>query len=127
MVKRRTRSKRRSIEPAILELPFTFAADEALGASRYVDTARELSKMNRRMYSQERMYAYQGLTFIWRAKAASDLASVQVKISTAGNSWVVQNAYVKGRALWHEMQEHVLDDNPSVKGRWHDFKVKLDY
>lgn len=126
MAKRR-KSNSRKIQPAILDLPFTFAADAELGSSRYVDSARELSKINRRMYSQERLYAFQGLTFIWRAQSASNLASVQVKISTAGNSWVVQNAYVKGRALWHEMQEHVLDDNPSVKGRWHDFKVRLDY
>ena len=126
MAKRR-KSKSRKMQPAILDLPFTFAADAALGSSRYIDSARELSKMNRRMYSQERMYAFQGLTFIWKADTAKNLASVQVKISTAGNSWSVQNAYIKGRALWHEMQEHVLDDNPSVAGRWHDFKVKLDY
>ena len=127
MAKRRKSRRGSKLQPAILDLPFTFAADEALGDSRYVDTARELSKINRRLYSQERLYAFQGLTFIWRADSASNLASVQVKISTAGNSWVTHNAYVKGRALWDEMQDLVLDDNPSVKGKWHDFKVKLDY
>jgi len=117
----------KKIQPAILDLPFTFTGDDLLGNARYVDTARELSKINRRLYSQERMYAFQGLTFIWRADSSKTMASCQVKISTAGNSWVVQNSYIKGRALWDEMQDLVLDDNPSVKGRWHDFKCKLDY
>jgi len=71
------------------------------------------------------MYAYQGLTFIWKAKAASNLATIEVKVATAGNTWVLQNAYVKGRALWNQMQELVLEDNPSIKGKWHDFKCQL--
>ncbi len=113
------------IEPAQLDLAFTIpAAGGAGGDSRsYVDTARALSRVNRRGYSQARMYAYQGLTFIWRATAA--LATLELSVRTAGNTWVVQNAHVKGEALWHEMQQLVLEDNPSIKGKWHDYKVKL--
>lgn len=126
----RRKSKRRisKMEPAITDLFFTVAAGGTAGGSTsYVDTARELSKLNRRMYSQSRMYAYQGLTFVWRQSAASPLASLEIKVSTAGNSWVVQNAHTKGKALWDQMQDLVLEDNPSVAGTWHDFKVKLDY
>ena len=119
------------IQPAqtdlMLQIP---AGGTAAGSTSYVDTARELSRLNRRLYSQSRMYAYQGLTFIWRATpsaAPNDLASIEVKLSTAGNTWVVQNAHTKGHALWNQMQDLVLDDNPSVKGKWHDYKVKLDY
>jgi len=121
------------MQPAVTDLMFKIpAAGTASGDVSYIDTARELSKINRRLYSQARMYAYQGLTFIWRADGnvpaqATDLATIEVKLSTAGNTWVVQNAHTKGEALWDEMQDLVLDDNPSVKGRWHDFKVKLDY
>jgi len=117
------------MQPAITDLQFNFEADADLGASRYVDTAQSLSRINRRMYSQSRMYAYQGLTFIWRAtgQAATDLHTLEVKISTAGNSWVVHNAHTKGHALWNEMQDLVLVDNPSVKGTWHDYKVRLNY
>lgn len=118
------------MQPAITDLSFTIPA--AGGASAdprsYIDTAKELSKINRRLYSQGRMYAFQGLTFIWRASAVpapNDLASVELSVRTAGNSWVVQNAHVKGEALWHQMQELVLEDNPSIRGKWHDFKVLL--
>ena len=94
----------------------------------YVDTARELSKINRRLYSQSRMYGYQGLTFIWRStgSAAADVATIECSIRTAGNTWTVQNAHTKGEALWNQMQALVLEDNPSISGKWHDFKVMLD-
>ncbi len=128
MAKRRS-SKRhsRSMQPAQLDLAFTIPAGGGAGVDSrsYVDTAKELSKVNRRGYSQSRMYAYQGLTFIWRPLPAGALASLELTIRTAGNTWVVQNSHVKGEALWHEMQELVLDDNPSLAGKWHDFKVRL--
>ena len=97
----------------------------------YVDTAKQLSKVNRRLYSQSRLYGYQGLTFIWKAKnsavppALGDLATIEVRVATAGNTWIVQNAHTKGHALWNQMQELVLEDNPSVKGTWHDFKIQM--
>jgi hypothetical protein len=118
------------MQPAITDIVLQ-TKNAASGSNlNYVDTARELSKVNRRLYSQSRMYAFQGLTFIWRADGnvpaqATDLATVEVTVRTAGNSWVVQNAHVKGHALWNQMQDLVLDDNPSIKGKWHDYKIRL--
>jgi len=119
------------IEPAQLDLAFTIPAAGGAGADSrsFIDTAESLSRVNRRGYSQARMYAYQGLTFIWRTIApvppALAIASLELTVRTAGNTWVVQNAHTKGEALWHEMQALVLDDNPSIKGKWHDFKIRL--
>ncbi len=127
MAKRKSRGMK--IQPAITDLQFQIpAAGGASGDARsYIDTAKELSKVNRRLYEQGRMYAYQGLTFIWRStgSSATDIATLELSVRTAGNTWVVQNAFVKGRALWNEMQNLVLEDNPSVKGKWHDFKTRL--
>jgi hypothetical protein len=89
----------------------------------YFDTAKQLSKVNRRLYEQGRLYGYQGLTFIW--KKTTDLASIECSVRTAGNTWIVHNAFVKGKALWDQMQNLVLEDNPSIAGKWHDFKVQL--
>lgn len=123
------RRKTMKIQPAITDLQFQIPAGggSSVDSRSYVDTAKELSKVNRRLYEQGRMYAYQGLTFIWKStgNTATDLATLELTVKTAGNTWVVHNAYVKGRALWNEMQALVLDDNPSVKGKWHDFKTRL--
>jgi len=127
MAKRRKARRAPKIQPAITDLSFTIPAAGGTGTDSrsYIDTARALSRANRRGYSQSRMYAYQGMTFIWRALPASALASLELTVRTSGNTWVVQNAHVKGEALWHEMQALVLDDNPSIKGKWHDFKIVM--
>ena len=126
MAKRR-KSRSRKMQPAITDLSFTIPAGggASVDSRSYIDTARELSRVNRRGYSQSKMYAYQGLTFIWRAAAAANLATIEMSVRTAGNSWVVHNSHVKGEALWNEMQRLVLKDNPSIKGKWHDFKIVL--
>ena len=113
------------MQPAVTDLSFKTTPGEA-GISHlwYVDTARALSRVNRRGYSQSRMYAYQGLTFIWKQNAAA-LATLEVKVATAGNTWVVHNAHVKGHALWNQMNELVLEDNPSIQGKWADYKIQL--
>jgi hypothetical protein len=117
------------MQPAQLDLAFTIPAGGGTGADSrsYIDTAESLSRVNRRLYSQSRMYAYQGLTFIWRQNTtgAKPMTVLELSVRTAGNTWVVQNAHTKAEALWHQMQELVLDDNPSLKGKWHDFKIKL--
>jgi hypothetical protein len=133
MAKKQSRSKGMKMQPAITELSFKVPSGGGSAADErnYIDTARELSKINRRLYSQSRMYGYQGLTFIWRAAptngAGQTLTTIECTVKTAGNTWIVQNAYVKGHALWNQMQSLVLDDNPSVKGTWHDFKVLLTH
>ncbi len=121
------------IAPAVTDLQFTIPAGggDDTDSRSYIDTAKELSKINRRLYSQERMYAYQGLTFIFRQNDQTivnpkpDVALIEMSVRTAGNTWIVHNAYVKGKALWNQMQELVLEDNPSIKGKWHDYKVRL--
>ena len=126
--KRRSNRKARKMQPAVTDLLFKNvdpAAPATAINSMYIDTFRELSKVNRRLYKQGHMLAYQGLTFIWRANAAASAATVEVTVRTAGNSWVVQNAHTKGEALWNQMNELVLEDNPSIKGKWADFKVRL--
>ena len=114
------------MQPAVTDLYFK-TDPTAVGTNHqwFIDTARELSRVNRCGYSQSRMYGFQGLTFIWKQNAAA-LATLEVKVATGGNTWVVQNAHVKGHALWNQMQALVLEDNPSIKGKWHDFKLQLN-
>ena len=121
------------MQPAITDIQLKTKNATSGSYLNYVDTARELSKINRRLYSQSRLYGYQGLTFIWKqnppavppASPLPVVATIEATIRTAGNTWIVQNAHTKGHALWNEMQQLVLEDNPSIKGKWHDFKVRL--
>jgi len=123
MAKRKSRSRSMKIQPAITTIALKTDPSTSGSYLNYVDTARELSKINRRMYEQGRLYGYQGLTFIW--KASGTLATIECSVRTAGNTWITQNAFVKGKALWHQMQELVLEDNPSIAGKWHDYKLLI--
>ncbi len=120
----RRKSKRRisKMQPALLDLQFEIPAGQT---TSFIDTQLALSMANRRLYDQGRMVAYQGLTFCWKGNGGAGLTTVEVKIRTAPNTWIVQNAFVKGKALWNQMQALVLEDNPSVAGKWHDFKLLL--
>jgi hypothetical protein len=124
MAKRKSSSRSMKIQPAITTIALRTDPTTSGSYLNYVDTAKELSKVNRRLYEQGRMYGYQGLTFIW--KSTGTLATLECSVRTAGNTWVTQNAFVKGKALWNEMQELVLDDNPSIAGKWHDYKIQLN-
>jgi hypothetical protein len=124
MARKQSRSKGMKMQPAITDLYFKADPKDDNDHRMYIDTMRELSKVNRRMYSQAMLVGYQGMTFIWKQRAANPVSVLELKVATAGNTWSVQNAHVKGHALWNQMQDLVLEDNPSIKGKWHDFKIQ---
>lgn len=132
MAKRKSRSKAMKIQPAVTNLVYRWTpATDNQGAAnsrdQYIDIARDLSRVNRRGYGQNRMYGIEGITFVYPAGAnTSTYPLFTMQALSAGNSWVVQNAHVKGEALFHEMNKLVLKDNPSIKGKWAGFKVRLD-
>ncbi len=121
----RKKRKAKTLAPAVRTIScITDPTAAGINHQWYIDIPHQLSKMNRRLYEQGRLYAMQGLTFIWKQNA-SNVATLEVKVATAGNTWIVQNAWVKGKALWDQMNDLVLEDNPSIKGRWADFKIQL--
>ncbi len=129
--KRRVREGKK-IQPAVLDLtyrwtPATADQGQANSQDQYIDVARDLSIVNRRFYEQNRMYAISGITFVYPLAADPNVyPNFMLKSYSAGNSWVVQNAHTKGEALWHQMNELVLEDNPSIAGTWAGFRVRLD-
>ncbi|AXH77484.1 MAG: hypothetical protein [Circoviridae sp.] len=90
----------------------------------YLDIAQQLSRTNRKLFSQGYCYGVADANFLFTPSAAYDL--VQVELSTVGDTWSVHNAWTKGRALWDQMNELVLEDNPSIDGKWADYKVFFD-
>lgn len=107
------------MQPAVLQLQYEVPPD----VTRYIDLASDLSRVNRRLYSQGRNYVVGSIDIM------QDLGSVntgcELTVHAAPNTWTVQNAHVKGEAMWNEMNDQVLDDQPSIAGKWADFKVHL--
>ncbi len=109
------------IEPAVTQLLYIVPN----GAS-YIDIAKDLSKVNRRLYRQGYTYVVQDIqVFLNSGMKATDVQSLQ--FSTMGNSWIVHNAWRKGFKAWQKMQNEFMDGQGSrLKGKWADFKIYLD-
>ena len=108
---------RRKLQPAVMQMELSVPT-----GTSYVDLSLCASLVNRRAYKQENSnWAVGGFEFL-----AAGAATGTVVIGKLPETWVAENAYTKSLALWNEMQAQVLDNEPDIKGKYHDFKVFLD-
>ena len=124
MAGRKTRTKRRNsgkLKPAQLNLTYQIAD----GIS-YIDFAADLSRINRRLYNQGKVYACAGVTYGYApSPTAPDV--ITLGIFTAGDTWVVQNSWTKAKNTWFNQQRRARKlIGKSAKPTWEDFKVYLD-
>lgn len=117
------RSKRRngtSIEPAQRVLSYVLTPSSG-GVTVDIDLAKDLSAVNRRLYRQGMQYYVSGITVF-----TPGTTRIQCMAQTAGDTWIVHNAWKKGRALWLEQQRDAAKAIGISMGTWADFKVTLD-
>ena len=89
-------------------------------ASHFIDIAKELSKINRRLYRQGMVYRIANISITSR-----DTVNGLVSFSTASETWVTRNAWNRGFNMWNKMNERVLELQPGRKSPYHDYKVYL--
>jgi len=116
--------KKGSLQPAITTLRYQMDYSVG-GVTRYIDIMADMSKINRRLYRQGMQVAVGSITVISDAISGPGSPTLDLQVRTAGNTWVTQNAWTKGYALWRQMNKEVLEDNPSVQGKWADYKINL--
>ena len=85
----------------------------------YVDIGQCVSILSRRGYPQGCNWAVGGIKFL-----TASLATITTQ--KIPESWVTVSAWKKGKKLWNEMNDLVLDNNPSLKPKYYDFKVSMD-
>jgi hypothetical protein len=122
MARRRAR-KLSSIKVPACELSFRFDVTQVDDGFQYIDIAQCLSKVNRKLYRQGKVYYVDKVT--WLADVTGN-DKAKISLITLPNNWVCKNAYTKSYHLWRDMQKNVLEDNPSVQGKWADYKVYFD-
>lgn len=116
MARRRSRRPRK-IEPAVTKMFFSVG----LTTPAFIDLSQCASIVNRRFYRQGLNWAVAG----FRIHSASTTTG-SVNFYKIQDTWMASNAWHKGYALWNQMNDLVLDDQPSIKPRFHDFKIALD-
>ncbi len=112
-----------SIEPAHTQLVYTLVND-----GNYIDVAKDLSVLNRRLYRSGMVYAIRGITVFFDAAGDEDYHNKTITITarTIPNTWVTHNAWVKGFRNWKKQQNDARKLVTGIKPRWEDFKVAMD-
>lgn len=111
------------MEPAQLVLQYLIPGDGSGTKQIVVDLARDLSAVNRRLYRQGYTYAIGKVVFTPNTVTPVNCI---LMAQNAGNTWMVHNAWKKGRAIWLAQRKEALELLPGIEGKWADFKVKLD-
>lgn len=123
MAYRKSKGKARrskKIEPAVMRL--TFAAETNQTGSittQYLDLSLAASIANRRFYRQGINWAVAGIKLTAQGSGI-------VQTSKLPTTWTVSNAWEKSFRTWQRMNDQVLDENPSIQGKYHDFKIYAD-
>ena len=101
--------------PTITRLSFEFTGNQ----TSYIDLARALSILNRKLYRQGCYY------YINSVELYDDETSV-VDLFTAPDTWVTRAALRRGKALFDEMNEDAIRTAGDLYPMYHDFKVYLN-
>ncbi len=86
---------------------------------QYIDLAQCASLMNRKFIRQQHQFAVQSVELVSNGTGT-------VTLNRLRNDWTTVNSLEKAFHIWRESQEQVLDNNPSIKARYNDFKVFMD-
>lgn len=136
-------AKKKSKTPAVRYLRYNLTNSESPGTetSHYIDLARDLSAINRRLYRQGRDYHVKRISVVSSNTIAgwgvietpiTGIPGVPVQqnagrvtFATLPDSWMVRNAWRRGFEMWNKMNKLVLDNmSGSIKPKFHDFKIR---
>ncbi len=99
------------------------ASNPVVGSTtEFIDLAQSLSQSSRRFYRQGYCYRVVGVEIVSAANAGTGF----VTVSTVPTTWVASGAWQKSFAAFNKMNDQVLENEPSIKPRFHDFKHYLD-
>ena len=130
---KRSRSKAKKMIPAVryLRYELTNSGTPGTETSHYLDISRDLSAINRRLMRQGRDYHIKRVTVISsntnQNQGADPNAATnagRVSFSTLPNSWMVRSAWKRGFETWNKMNATALENGPTVKPTWHDYKIR---
>ena len=95
------------------------AVGETVNAEYYIDLAQCASLANRVSLRQGMEYVVESVTLVTNGAANIGLFRIP-------EHWAAINAWEKAYHIWQKSQHQVLDDNPTIAGRYRDFKISYD-
>jgi len=125
------RKRSNKIEPSAMKIFLPIPSWDGINqesAKWYADINQIKSLVNRRFYRQGTNVAIAGITLHTPGFANSGTPfyiqpNTTFTISRLPNSWVFGNSWVKGMRAWNRMNKEALEESPSVRPRFLDFKI----
>lgn len=123
--------------PAVryLRYELTNSGSPGTETSHFIDLARDISAINRRLYRQGRAYHVKRISIVSSNTIAGfggtpDSPKVnagRVTVSVAPDSWSVRNAWKRGFEHWRIMHGNTisLGGTDNLQGKFSDFKINL--
>jgi len=107
----------------VLRYELDNSANAGTETSHFIDLAKDLSVINRRLYRQGRDYHVKKITIVSSNTPNGDN---RVSVSTVPYNWVSQMAWKRSRDTWNEMNKVATQQiSGNISGTWADFKVHM--
>lgn len=121
---------KKKMQPAVryLRYELTNSGTPGTETSHFIDLAKDLSAINRRLYRQGRHYHVKRITVISaNTPNSAPGAENRISFSTAPSSWVTSQAWKRGFEVFKEMNKRAMVNvaGDSIAGTWADFKIWL--
>lgn len=141
MARRNYRKSSKKIQPAVETMTFYLGStDKAIEgpayapghSTYYCSLSQVASLVNRRFYRQGLNWAVGGMRLNstnvvnGTTQPVADSPEGAITIQKLPNTWVMSNAWEKGFRAWQKMNKAALDQTPSVKPKFLDFKIFMD-
>ena len=123
--KRSSKKTVRALTPAVRYLRYELVNSATAGneTSHYIDLAKDLSIVNRRLYRQGRDYYVKKISVV--STNTPNLGN-RISVATAPNSWVTKSAHKRAFKVFNEMNRQATENlSGDIAGTWADFKVYL--
>ena len=111
--------------PAVryLRYELTNSGTSGVETSHFIDLAKDVSALNRRLYRQGRTYHVKRVTFV--SKNTQNFGN-RVSLSTIPESWTAAGAWNRGMKTWQLMNKEATHNlTNDISAKWQDFKVYM--
>lgn len=112
--------------PAVRYLRYELTNSGTAGneTSHFIDLARDLSAVNRRLYRQGRDYHIRKVTVVSKNTGNAPNGG-RISISTVPDSWTARGAWRRAFEMWQKQRKDAIGTSNVKPGTWDDFKVHL--
>jgi hypothetical protein len=122
-------TKKRSKTPAVryLRYELTNSASAGTETSHFIDLARDLSRINRRLYRQGRTYHIKRISIVSSNTIPSPGQNAgRVTVGVIPDSWVARQGWTRAFKLWNKANKEAMAAVGSdIAGTYSDFKVYM--